>query len=515
MVTAANKKRHVSRVCHLTQRSASMVLLIRLFNRSNDPPEGNAPKKLKQDSSDACQSPTQRTLVLGSNQSNTAAVAAEVAEAAKAAGLDGHDNNERHLSDYMDDNEFSQLDLTAMFNTDRDAQPSPPIELLPMENEGPCPQSLLQELDVDVASRATENNSPRDDSINDDTWWPLIKVARQQTVTIVQCTPGNDCDSYQTTNDSTRSQASQSRASSQSMAFDETTTHDQKAPVTHSTPAAKPKHESAQYFPHFQDCPTVVRQQILENIMKTNRTIEPYYNHGSVSVHEEHDLEDDIDLSFLFTGNRQYFEDASAVFYGCNFFRFEDPKIGLWWLRHIGSNLRKVKHATFVLNQGISNHTTDCAGVRLEKQWSILFHWLQPRHELKSVRVYLDTWYKTDFSSSSVVFEAMKECRRTSYAKALLAKRPTLTQSRKFSAQYLDIEMPRDDVFMCLLNLRGLDFALLQKARSRTSLLMCELIEGAMQLEHGETTGEIESLIREYKAVLKKTGKERKRYDMS
>ncbi|KAK4692077.1 hypothetical protein P7C71_g5056, partial [Lecanoromycetidae sp. Uapishka_2] len=141
----------------------------------------------------------------------------------------------------------------------------------------------------------------------------------------------------------------------------------------------------------FLDLPQHLRHRILYHAIP-KRTIAPRYNQGSVQEGYEA-TKNLIDVNIapivLAIGNKAFYYAATAAFYGNNIFTFDDPTLALWWLKRIGTNLRKVRHLHFNLGDGEVNPSMS---VRSERIWQILSTWLLPRHKLSSIHINTKEW---------------------------------------------------------------------------------------------------------------------------
>ena len=137
------------------------------------------------------------------------------------------------------------------------------------------------------------------------------------------------------------------------------------------SPATSPNYDPLTSFPQFKRLPPGLRQRIIAlgapslvafNRKGKQRNIHPLYNKGSVHLrikeyHEKdpcvlsaNDIDesckhDNFDVTYLFVGDRMWYEDAATILYGANYFAFEDPRLLKWWLQRIGdTNTGKVRH---------------------------------------------------------------------------------------------------------------------------------------------------------------------------
>lgn len=125
--------------------------------------------------------------------------------------------------------------------------------------------------------------------------------------------------------------------------------------------------------------------------------IAPYYNTGSVQASYEatKDLTN-IDIASIThaIGNKSFYYAATAAFYGNSVFTFNDPTLALWWMKRIGSNLRKVREIRFNLGDG---EVKPSMSVRSERVWQLLSTWLKPRHKLDSIIINTKAWRTRSF----------------------------------------------------------------------------------------------------------------------
>jgi len=426
--------------------------------------------------------------------SEEAAVAAEVAEASEAAGLDGAGSEPRRSS------EPSQHEILAVIQAQQDSEHAACFSSFWRDEEmQPLLLDVVQEIDVTVVTRIDDSSHDYDGGNN--ALGQLTRAAQMPDSTL------NESEGDGRAKIDPISSITGGVISTLSVEKSDENCDDAGDKFSDIV-------RPVQSFRHFQQCPTAVRQRILGYLVVKDTSIKPYYNHGSVSVFESQDLKDDFDVSMLFVGNKQFYGDASAALYGLNQFAFHDPKIALWWFRQIGSNVKKIRRASFFVSEGVSRHHNDCTGVRLEKHWSMLFHWLQRRHELKAIHVSLKKWNYVGYKGTSLLAQSIAQQTGGSTTLAAQLNRNNIRSEPDFSAQYLDIEQPREETLVCLLKYRGLEEAEIAPGPYANSRPMCDIIADAMELDQHETTGELEQLSQRYDAALVRAGKKRKKYDV-
>lgn len=141
----------------------------------------------------------------------------------------------------------------------------------------------------------------------------------------------------------------------------------------------------------FLDCEDEVRQRILQHILTEPDPITPYYYEGCVEGTDEETQRENFPIPMLIAlagkDNKKHYGEARDIFYGWNKWKFTDPKVSLWWLKHISSNVKSLRDIEILLSQGECRN-----GTRKEKLWWNLLAWLKSRHSLKTVRVSFEKW---------------------------------------------------------------------------------------------------------------------------
>lgn len=217
-----------------------------------------------------------------------------------------------------------------------------------------------------------------------------------------------------------------------------------------------PRYDLTKPF-RFLDLSGEIRTQILGYLLVESPNIQPYYNNGTVELPEQIEPFEENNTALLLSGNKQFYEDSSAVLYGRNTFLFHDPKVGLWWLKRIGSNVKRLRRIQFWLSEGEAN-PIDIVYTLKEKQWSMLFHWLQNRHELQKISISFLPWNEAD-------------------------------DEHKYINE--DIVAAREDSIQCLFEYRGLKHANVE-AGAYVGQKLADMLERSMLLPKGEKCEEFE-----------------------
>lgn len=90
--------------------------------------------------------------------------------------------------------------------------------------------------------------------------------------------------------------------------------------------------------------------------------------------------------------SKQFCIEASEIFYGLNRFRFQEPRVALWWFKRIGSNVPKVKNVTFLL----SSCFYDPTNTPKERVWVILLNCLRPKQRFTRLTISFQNWGMVD-----------------------------------------------------------------------------------------------------------------------
>ena len=142
---------------------------------------------------------------------------------------------------------------------------------------------------------------------------------------------------------------------------------------------------------NFLACPDKVRQRILFFTLVKNTKIKPYYNFGALELPAHAATKENYaPIVVALAGNQDLVDQATTILYSENAFHLRHAKIALWWLKRIGSNIRKLKHLVITVNQGVA----DMAFLtRREKIWRDVFYLLHDNHDqLYGLHVSLGHW---------------------------------------------------------------------------------------------------------------------------
>lgn len=165
----------------------------------------------------------------------------------------------------------------------------------------------------------------------------------------------------------------------------------------------------------FMDCPSNIRDRILQYVLIDDHVLRPTYHVGSVEVERAHDYRDNYDISMLIAtaGNLKLYEEACCTLYGGNVFYFWDPREMLWWVKKIGKNLQKVQILQLELCKG--EVPAQMSPVFGEKLWYNAFLWLKSRHKLESLMINFEWWNQNDIREEQDldVLEARKSAYTT------------------------------------------------------------------------------------------------------
>ena len=116
------------------------------------------------------------------------------------------------------------------------------------------------------------------------------------------------------------------------------------------------------------DCEDEVRQRILQHILTEPDPITPYYYEGCVKGTDEETRRESFPIPMLIAlagkDNKKYYEEARDIFYGWNKWKLTDPKVSLWWPKHIGDNVKSLRDIGILLSQGECRN-----GAWKEKLW--------------------------------------------------------------------------------------------------------------------------------------------------
>ena len=162
------------------------------------------------------------------------------------------------------------------------------------------------------------------------------------------------------------------------------------------TPKTSPRahHKTSGPF-RFLDCEPKVRDVILQHALTQDHMIEPYYRIGSLELGaKDHDSnEENYDISILLAtaGSPTLYDQARTALYGSNHLHFDDPRLLLWWLKAIGSNIRRVRNLSLTLSEG-EVLPGDAVSIRQEKIWYNALVWLKSRHRLHNLDLDFGGW---------------------------------------------------------------------------------------------------------------------------
>ena len=126
--------------------------------------------------------------------------------------------------------------------------------------------------------------------------------------------------------------------------------------------------------------------RILELLLIRSEWIFPGYNSGSIEVEAEGTNSENIDAS-IFLVNKALSKEATRIFYSCNRFELDHPRIAFWWLKRIGDNLQHLKLLALVFRRGF------CAfDVPWERVWHNVLLWLHTKHRLDGLSLNFNDW---------------------------------------------------------------------------------------------------------------------------
>ncbi|KAI9872603.1 MAG: hypothetical protein M1830_001425 [Pleopsidium flavum] len=138
----------------------------------------------------------------------------------------------------------------------------------------------------------------------------------------------------------------------------------------------------------FLDLVPQLRERVLKHALVKGDMIQPYYNNGSIETVEADVQKQNYETSLL-SVSKQINLEAANVLYGHNTFDFTQPRLALWFFRHIGdANLSKLRSVKFMLGSG-DTHRSE---VMEERLWQELFAWLKPRHRFQELQVSFQHW---------------------------------------------------------------------------------------------------------------------------
>ncbi len=91
--------------------------------------------------------------------------------------------------------------------------------------------------------------------------------------------------------------------------------------------------------------------------------------------------------------SKQFYIEASEIFYGFTRFIFQEPKTALWWFKRIGSNVPEVKNVTLLLGSGFY----DPSKTPKERVWIILLNFLlKAQYRLTHLTISFQGWGMVD-----------------------------------------------------------------------------------------------------------------------
>ncbi len=138
----------------------------------------------------------------------------------------------------------------------------------------------------------------------------------------------------------------------------------------------------------FLDLVPQLRESILKHALVERVVIKPYYNHGSIETVEAEVQEQNHETSLL-SVSKQINLEAADVLYGHNLFYFTQPRLALWFFRHIGDqNLSRLRSVKLMLGSSEMRPFE----VIEERLWQELFAWLKPRHRLQELHIDFQHW---------------------------------------------------------------------------------------------------------------------------
>lgn len=150
--------------------------------------------------------------------------------------------------------------------------------------------------------------------------------------------------------------------------------------------------------PNLLGLPYEVRLAILERVLVTNDTVNPFYDEGKIKIprkyHHKH-LDRNYDTAVLRV-NQQLHQEASCVLYIGNSFVLTHPEVAKWWMERIGGNLPLLYAVAIFLTTGV-----DGQGVTWEEHWASFFAWLGLRHHPKVFSINFESWVELKLTSAS------------------------------------------------------------------------------------------------------------------
>ncbi|KAL6717553.1 hypothetical protein ACLMJK_005468 [Lecanora helva] len=153
-----------------------------------------------------------------------------------------------------------------------------------------------------------------------------------------------------------------------------------------------------QSFPLLK-CDYPVRRSLFHFALIKKRKIIPYYNAGSVQLHDpnRHLRNFNINLLLATAGDATLYQEALSALYSDNTFKFTDPRVMSWWLKRIGdNNVGRLRSVKMKLNDGpYHSKSGELIGhVRMERLWFTSLAYLKSRHKLEALYIDFRNWRK-------------------------------------------------------------------------------------------------------------------------